>query len=125
MHHTADLELAHAVLRGERAGFDRFFDAYYPAVRAFAERHRPPGPEPRALTARVLERALEWIEGYDGRVPLAALVLAAAHREAPERSERSERPECPERSERPRDPSPPTSSPLSPMRAALRRERRA
>lgn len=115
MRYSADLELARAVLRGERAGFDRFFDAYYPAVRAFAERRRPRGPEARALTARVLERALEWLESYDGRVPLAALVLAAAHREAPERAESRERP---------RDPSPPAAGPLSPIRAALRRERR-
>lgn len=103
MRHEDDLELAEAVLRGERAAFERFFEAFYAPVRALAARHAPTEPEARALCERMLSGALRALERYEGRAPLAALVLAAA------------RPELP----RPRDRAPGGGAGSSPTRAPL------
>jgi len=78
MSNRSDLVLARAVLDGDAAAFHKLYELYLPPVLAFARRHRPDEAQARRLAARILEAVFEHLEGYAGRTPLAAWVLAVA-----------------------------------------------
>lgn len=76
--HRGDLELAKAVLAGDAAAFHKLFDLYGPPVMGFAQRVRAGSGPARVLAAEILEAVFVHLDGYSGRTPLAAWVLAVA-----------------------------------------------
>jgi DNA-directed RNA polymerase specialized sigma24 family protein len=80
MLHQNDLELARSAVQGDYAAFAKLYELYLPPVTAFA-RSEATGPQEAAdLAARILATAFSHLDGYRGRVPLAAWFLAVARK---------------------------------------------
>jgi DNA-directed RNA polymerase specialized sigma24 family protein len=78
MSERTDLELAHAVLEGDAAAFLEVYDRRLKPVLAFARRQCATEAEAQALTRSILEAVFAHLDGYSGRAPLGAWVLAVA-----------------------------------------------
>ena len=72
----ADWRLARAVCQGDPAAFGRVYGTYLPPVARFAAKHCTSSHAAAELSATVLTAVFEHLEGYSGRVALAAWVLA-------------------------------------------------
>jgi RNA polymerase sigma-70 factor, ECF subfamily len=66
-----DRELVERLLRGERAGFDQFFNEYYPKLYRFVKRRMPDDVDGCEDVAQAtLCRALESLPGFRGEATL-------------------------------------------------------
>lgn len=96
MSYEADLELVRAACAGDSAAFAKLYERYLPPVQALAHARSEKPAEAADLTRDVLVAVFDHLDGYSGRVPLAAWVLVVArqvceqrHASASERIARS------------------------------------
>jgi DNA-directed RNA polymerase specialized sigma24 family protein len=80
MLHQNDLELARSAAQGDYAAFAKLYELYLPPVLAFARVEASGAREAADLAAAILAAAFSHLEGYRGRSPLAAWVLAVARK---------------------------------------------
>ena len=92
---STDTELTQRAAQGDRDAFGRLYEQCVPVVWAFACRRSGDRPEAELLTSRILRRAIEELESYDGSVPFAAWLHALALRVAATPPPRTARPELP------------------------------
>jgi RNA polymerase sigma-70 factor, ECF subfamily len=77
-----DRELVERLLRGERAGFDEFFNEYYPKLYRFVKRRMPDDPAGCEDVAQAtLCRALESLPGFRGEAALMTWLCTLCRRE--------------------------------------------
>jgi DNA-directed RNA polymerase specialized sigma24 family protein len=74
--HRADVELASAIGAGDPNAFEKFFEAWFPHVVAFARREAASDAAAERLVERAFALALAQLAGYRGERPLAAIVFA-------------------------------------------------
>jgi hypothetical protein len=74
--HRADVELASAVRAGDPNAFDKFFEAWFPCVAAFAHREAASAAAAERLAERAFALAFGQLGSYRGERSLAALVFA-------------------------------------------------
>lgn len=83
MNHQADLDWVRDVRSGELVAFRRLYETFLPPVAAFARKKCAASPyatdrDVAELTAAILTAVFDHLDGYTGRAPLAAWVLAVA-----------------------------------------------
>lgn len=77
-----DQELVQRLLRGERAGFDEFFNEYYPKLYRFVKRRMPRDASGAEDVAQAtLCRALESLQGFRGEAALLTWLCTLCRRE--------------------------------------------
>jgi DNA-directed RNA polymerase specialized sigma24 family protein len=81
VNHRADYELTRRAAQADSGAFDRLFGETLDRVHSFVARRSTSQKIAERVTERVLLRAFETLERYDGSVPLAAWLLSLVKQE--------------------------------------------
>lgn len=82
MPENAELQLVAAAQAGDFAAFHKLYELYLPPVAAFARRASPTVEAAEELTQAILGAVFSHLDGFTGRVALAAWVLVVARKVA-------------------------------------------